>query len=67
MIHETFISLHKHPIIRQSRGFRKKAGVQYPPSTSTMTEDYGPAFKLPSLGPCEVNGFIPAGLGMRDG
>jgi len=26
----------------------KKAGVQYPPSTSTMTEDYGPAFKLPS-------------------
>lgn len=26
----------------------KKAGVPYPPSQATMTEDYGPAFKLPS-------------------
>ncbi len=48
-------SLHFPPFIPSSqasshRGFRKKAGVQYPPSTSTMTEDYGPAFKLPSLG-----------------
>lgn len=26
----------------------KKVGVQYPPTQATMSEDYGPAFKLPS-------------------
>ena len=39
---------------------RKKVGVQYPPTQATMSEDYGPAFKLPGhvRNPCCVCGVL---------